>query len=224
MAYYGPDSGIGVFLRNHPKRSVAPGTLRVGVVGLGAGTLAVYGKPGDYFRYYEINPEVIKLSTAPQPVFTYVRDSDAHVEIEQGDGRLLLESEAARGEVQQFDVLVLDAFSGDAVPVHLLTREAFDTYWRHLNQERGVIAVHVSSRHINLLPVLKGLTAHYAGYSLINFTDGSYPFLESLWVFIARHPEDLRIDALFPNPPPFGDKTPPRLWTDDYSDIFHLLY
>jgi hypothetical protein len=224
MAYYGPDSGIGVFLRNHPKRSAAPDTLRVGVVGLGAGTLAVYGKAGDYFRYYEINPDVIELSTAPQPVFTYVRDSDAHVEIEQGDGRLLLESEAARNDLQQFDVLVLDAFSGDAVPVHLLTREAFDTYWRHVNQERGVIAVHVSSRHINLLPVLKGLTAHYGGYSLINFTDGSYPFLESLWVFIARHPEDLQIDALFPNPPPFGDKIPPRLWTDDYSDIFHLLY
>lgn len=224
MAYYGPDSGIGVFLRNHPKRNLAPGNLRVGVVGLGAGTLAVYGKSGDYFRYYEINPDVVQLSTAPQPVFTYVRDSDARVEIEQGDGRLLLESEAARGDLQQFDVLVLDAFSGDAVPVHLLTREAFDTYWRRVNQKHGVIAVHVSSRHINLLPVLKGLTAHYGGYSLINFTDGSYPFLESLWVFIVRHPEDLRIDALFPNPPPIGDKIAPRLWTDDYSDIFHLLY
>jgi len=223
MAYYGPESGIGIFLRNHPKRAAAKG-LRVGMVGLGAGTLAVFGQPGDYFRYYEINPAVIELSTAAQPVFTYVRDSSAHVDIEQGDGRLLLEREFERGKFQQFDVLVLDAFSGDAVPVHLLTREAFDTYWRHLNPENGVIAIHVSSRHINLLPVLEGLTAHYHAYSLVKFTGGSYPFLESLWVFIAHRPEDLQVDGLFPNPPPLRQSIAPRLWTDDYSDIFRLLY
>ena len=224
MAYYGPDSGIGAFLQNHPKRSVAPGNMRVGVVGLGAGTLAVYGRPGDYFRYYEINPAVNALSTGPQPVFTYVRDSAARVDIKQGDARLLLEGEAVRAELQQFDVLVLDAFAGDAVPVHLLTREAFDTYWQHLNRENGVIAIHVSSRHIDLLPVLEGLTAHYHGYSLVRFTDGSYPFLESLWVFIARRPEALEVDGLSPNPPPFRNSIPPRVWTDDYSDIFRLLY
>lgn len=223
MAYYGPDSGIGLFLRNHPKRNAAPGRLRVGIVGLGAGTLAVYGRAGDYFRYYEINPDVVDLSTAAQPACTYVRDSAAHVDIEQGDARLLLEREAARGETQQFDVLVLDAFSGDAVPVHLLTREALDTYWQHLNRENGVIAIHVSSRHINLLPVLEGLTADYHGYSLVKFTDGSYPFLENLLVFIARRPEDVQIDGLVPNPPSFQNSVSPRVWTDDYSDIFRLL-
>ena len=112
-----------------------------------------------------------------QPVFTYVRDSAARVDVKQGDARLLLEGEAARAELQQFDVLVLDAFSGDAVPVHLLTSEAFDTYWQHLNRVNGVIAIHVSSRHIDLLPVLEGLTAHYHAYSLVRFTDGSYPYL-----------------------------------------------
>ncbi|HET6179420.1 MAG TPA: hypothetical protein VFE61_21005 [Candidatus Sulfotelmatobacter sp.] len=218
MAYYGPDSGIGIFLRNHPKRSSSPSNLRVGIVGLGAGTLATYGESGDYFRYYEINPDVVELSTSTEPVFTYVHDSAAQVDIEQGDARLLLESEAARGEAQHFDVLVLDAFSGDAVPVHLLTREAFDTYWQHVNREGGVIAIHVSSRHIDLLPVLEGLTAHYQGYSLIKFSDGSYPFLESLWVFIARRPEDIQVGGLTPNPPPFGKAIDPRLWTDDYSD------
>jgi len=223
MAYYGPDSGIGVFLRNHPKRSVGAG-MRVGVVGLGAGTLAVYGQAGDYFRYYEINPDVIDLSTVAPPVFTYVRDSAALVDIQQGDARLLLESKAARGQAQNFDVLVLDAFSGDAVPVHLLTREAFDCYWQHLNPEDGVIAVHVSSRHIDLLPVLEGLTEYYHSYSLVKFTEGSYPFLESLWVFIARRPQDVQIDGLLPNPPPFRNSIQPRLWTDDYSDIFRLLY
>lgn len=224
MAYYGPDSGIGVFLQNHPKRRTAPWSLRVGLVGLGAGTIAVYGRAGDYFRYYELNPAVVELSASPQPVFTYVRDSAARVDIMQGDARLLLEGEVARAELQHFDVLVLDAFSGDAVPVHLLTREAFDTYWQHLNPENGVIAVHVSSRHIDLLPVLEGLTAHYHGCSLARFTDGSYPFLESLWVFIALRPDALHVDGLFPNPPPFHNSIPPRVWTDDYSDIFRLLY
>jgi len=213
MAYYGPNSGIGVFLSNHPKRSV-PENLRIGVVGLGAGTLAVYGRPGDYFRYYEINPAVVELSKADHRVFSYIRDSAAQVEIEQGDARLSLERELLEGKPQRFDVLVLDAFSGDAVPVHLLTREAFDEYWQHLNAEDGVIAIHVSSRHINLLPVLDGLTDHYKAYSLINFTGGSYPFIESLWVFISRRDEDLRINGLVLSPPPVLQLMPPRLWTD----------
>jgi hypothetical protein len=222
MAYYGPESGIGIFLQNHPKRASSTG-LRVGVVGLGAGTLAAFGTPGDYFRYYEINPDVVNLSMGSRPAFTYIRNSAARVDMEQGDARLLLEQEAASGDFQRFDVLVLDAFSGDAVPVHLLTKEAFDTYWRHLGKG-GVIAIHVSSRHINLLPVLNGLSAHYGAKSLTCFTNGSYPFLESLWVFIARDPEALQVQGLLPSPPPLSNTVPPRLWTDDYSDIFRLLY
>jgi len=118
VAYYGRKSGIGILLQNHPKRSIRGEGLRVGLVGLGAGTLAAYGRPGDYFRYYEINPEVVRLSSGPQPVFTYLRDSDARVDVELGDARLLLEKELAKGDIQKFDVLVLDAFSGDAIPVH----------------------------------------------------------------------------------------------------------
>lgn len=223
MAYYGPQSGIGVFLQNHPKRRLRGG-LRVGVVGLGAGTLAVYGNTSDYFRYYEINPAVIELSTSARPVFSYVRDSAAHIDIQEGDARLLLQRELTKGQAQNFDLLVLDAFSGDAVPVHLLTREAFDVYWQHLNSSDGVIAIHLSSRHINLLPVLEGLASQYHARSLINFTEGSYPFLESLWVFLARRPEDLQVEGLYPNPPPIPNNVPPRVWTDDYSDIFRLLY
>ncbi|MFZ1130501.1 MAG: hypothetical protein WCA97_11620 [Terriglobales bacterium] len=93
---------------------------------MGAGTLAAYGRHGDYFRYYEINPAVIDLSSGSNPVFTYLRDSDARIDTVQGDARRLLEQETARGENQRFDVLVVDAFSGDAIPVHLLTREAFE--------------------------------------------------------------------------------------------------
>ena len=223
-AYYGPESGIGLLLRNHPKRNSGAGGLRVGIVGLGAGTLAAYGQPGDYFRYYEINPQVVDLSQGPHPVFTYLRDSAAKVDTQLGDARLLLQQEAAQGNSQKFDILVLDAFSGDAVPVHLLTKEAFDTYAVHLRDDNSIIAMHLSSRHINLLPVVEGLREYSHTYSLVKFADGSYPFLESLWVFLAKRPEALQVPGLSPNPPPYLPPVEPRLWTDDYSDIFRLIY
>jgi len=224
MAYYGPESGIGLLLRNHPNGHAGNGTLRIGIVGLGAGTLAVYGHPGDYFRYYEINPQVMDLSLGPHPVFTYLRDSAAKVDTVLGDARLLLEQEAAQGNAQRFDVLVLDAFAGDAVPVHLLTKEAFATYEKHLRDDHAIIALHLSSRHINLLPVVEALREHQHAFSLVNFTPASYPFLDSLWVFLAKRPEALRVPGLVSNPPPTLPPAAPRLWTDDYSDIFRLIY
>jgi len=224
MAYYGPDSGIGILLQNHPKRAIGDGGLRVGVIGLGAGTLAAYGIPSDYLRYYEINPDVIELAAGTNPVFTYIRESQARVDTQLGDARLLLEREAASGQAQNFDVLVLDAFSGDAVPVHLLTTEAFDTYWKHVNPEHGLIAIHVSSRHINLMPVIEGVAAHYKAPMLARFAYADYPFLDNLWVFLARRPEDLQVKGLEANPPPLRGNVPPRVWTDDYSDIVRLLY
>lgn len=194
------------------------------MLALGAGTLAAYGRPGDYFRYYEINPQVVDLSRGPHPVFTYIRDSAAKVDTELGDARLLLEQEAAQGNLQRFDVLVLDAFSGDAVPVHLLTKEAFDTYRKHLRNDNAIIAVHLSSRHINLVPVVEGIRAHSNSYSLVKFTEGFYPFLTSEWVFLAEQPQALQVPGLFESLPPTRSQTKPRLWTDDYSDVFRLLY
>jgi hypothetical protein len=223
ITYYGKKSGIGILLQNHPKRSIPGASLRVGLVGLGAGTLAAYGRPGDYFRYYEIDPEVVKLSSGPEPVFTYVRDSSARVDVELGDARLLLERELAKGEIQKFDVLILDAFSGDAIPVHLLTREAFETYWQHLDPDDGVIAVHVSSRHINLFPVLQGLSAYFHADSVIDVNNGEDPFKTSYWVLLTRHPGALNIQGLETTPLPAEMQIPPRLWTDDYSDIFRLI-
>jgi hypothetical protein len=220
MAYYGSDSGIWLLLRNHPKHSGTVGGLRVGDVGLGAGTLAVYGFPGDYFRYYKINPLVVQLSTGQRSVFTYLRDSAAKVDVALDDARLLLEQETARGNAQKFDVLVLDAFSGDAVPVQLLTKEACDSYAQHLRDDNAVIAIHLSSRHVNLLPVVEALREYSHCHSLAKFTEGSYPFLESLGVFLAKQPQALRM----PNFPPGLPPAAPRLWTDDYSDIVRLIY
>ena len=125
--YYAENTGIGLTLRHFPQ----PGPLRVGVVGLGVGTVAAYGKTGDYYRFYEINPDVGVLA---EKYFTYLRDSDARCDVILGDARLMLEREAS----QDFDVLILDAFSGDAIPTHLLTSEAFAVYLRHLQTGRRV--------------------------------------------------------------------------------------
>jgi len=222
ITYFGSTSGIGILLQNHPKRSVPGESLRVGVIGLGAGILAAHGRPGDYFRYYEINPEVAKLSSGPHPVFTYLHDSAAHVDVELGDARLLLEKELGEGQVQKFDVLVLDAFAGDAIPVHLLTQEAFETYWQFLDPDRGIIAVHVSSRHVNLVPVLQGASAYFHADAVFDDDRAAkYPFEPSEWVLLARHPAALKIPGLEHTPP--TTKIPPRLWTDDYSAILRLI-
>ena len=122
--YYGPDSGIGLIMLNHPRRfarNPRDRSLRVGAIGLGVGTIAAYGLPGDYIRFYEINPAVTKIATDENGYFTYLRDSRARIEIVPGDARLSMERELADGNPQAFDVLVLDAFAGDAIPVHLLT-------------------------------------------------------------------------------------------------------
>jgi len=220
--YYGPQSGIGILLQHHPKRHSGNAALRVGLVGLGAGTLATYGQTGDHFRYYEINPAVIELSTGAKPVFTFLRDSRARVDTELGDARLLLEREAASGERENFDVLVLDAFTGDAVPVHLLTTEAFDTYWKLLNPEDGVIAVHVSTTHINLLPVMEGLAEHYHCVLRGRVQRGDAHYQNNVWVFLSRNPETLEIEGLYPESGSAG-KLAPRVWTDDFSDLIRLL-
>jgi SAM-dependent methyltransferase len=145
-AYYGEQTAAGLLLAGH---STSQRRLRVGVVGLGVGTLAVYGRPGDVYRCYEINPDVIRVA---ERHFTYLRDSAAKIEIVTGDARLSLEREPE----QNFDVLILDAFSSDAIPTHLLTREAFAIYARHL-APGGCVAAHISNRHFDLKPVLAGI-------------------------------------------------------------------
>ncbi|MBZ5665813.1 MAG: hypothetical protein LAO30_14520 [Acidobacteriia bacterium] len=221
--YYGRQSGIGTVMQNHPKRSVGDGSLRVGIIGLGAGTLAAYGRHGDYFRYYEINPQVIALSSGPSPVFTYIQDSAAHVDTVLGDARRLLEQETARGDNQKFDVLVVDAFSGDAIPVHLLTREAFETYWQHVDPTNGIIAIHVSSRHVDLLPVALGAAADFQADSVVHYEEGEGPLLSNCWVLLARTPGLLSRTGLEQRFPPDTKPIHPRLWTDDYSDVFRLI-
>jgi hypothetical protein len=220
LYYYGLNSGVGILMRNLP---VEP--HRVGVIGLGTGSLAAYGRPGDFYRFYEINAVEIPWSAGGErSYFTYIRDSAAKVDVLLGDGRLSLEAEAARGELQQFDVLVLDAFSGDAIPTHLLTREAFEIYLKHLRGPRSVIAVHITNNILNLAPVLGGLAKSF-GLQGIEIYRPWRPeaSASSDWVLLSRDqaavsgPEIVEAGKSLP----INASLP--VWTDDYSNLLRVL-
>lgn len=212
-SYYAEGSGIGRLLRALADRPVA-----VGAIGLGAGTIAAYGKPGDRLRFYEIDPAVPALA---RRWFSFLGDSAAAVEVAVGDGRLLLQREAGA----RFDVLAVDAFSGDAIPVHLLTREAVQLYLARL-APGGVIALHVSNSHLDLRGVVAGIAAELALQAAwIDDPGGGEDDpsrAASDWILLAR---DRRVldrapiaEAARPLPPPRG-----RTWTDDYSNIAQVL-
>ncbi len=219
LAYYGLQSGAGMLMRNLPA-----GPHRVGLIGLGTGSLAAYGHPGDHFRFYEINPAEIPWSAGEHPYFTYLRDSAAKVDVLLGDARLSLEAEAAAGELQHFDVLVLDAFSGDAIPTHLLTREAFEIYLQHLNDPRSVIAVHISNRVLNLAPVLAGI-AQSLGLQCVHIYRPwmADPSAASDWVLISRDPESFSVSEIAAAGTPLVADNSLPLWTDDYSNLLRVL-
>ena len=216
-AYYGPSSGAGLAIRRHPKRR-ASRPMRVGVIGLGVGTLAAWSRPGDVFRFYEIDPEVARLSEGSHPAFSYLRDARGDVSVSLGDGRLVLEREAP----QAFDVLAVDAFSSDAIPTHLLTREAFGVYLRHL-AEGGVVAVHVTNRYLDLKPVVRGAAAALGLHAehVPSFEQG---FLwSSDWMLVTRDRallEDEVVSAATLPPLPHAGAV---VWTDDWSNLLGVL-
>ncbi|PYU18974.1 MAG: hypothetical protein DMG30_25885 [Acidobacteria bacterium] len=218
--YYGPASGANIVIRNWPQHP-----MRVGLVGLGVGTLAALAQFGDVFRFYEINPDVYKLSTGQQPFFTYLRDSPGRIEVILGDARLSLEREADRGDFQKFDVLVLDAFSSDAIPMHLLTREAFYVYAKHLRGPASVIAVHISNQTLDLGPVLAGIGRDFGFHALrvIPPLLPTSPFSQSDWILLSRDLASLSGDEILKRSEPFPAKTRPISWTDDYCDLLHVI-
>jgi spermidine synthase len=217
--YYGPNSGVDVLLSGWPKTP-----LRVGLVGMGAGTLATLGRPGDTYRFYEINPQVVRFSMGPQAYFTFINDSAAHVEVVMGDARMSLEQEVAKGELQRFDVLVLDAFSSDAIPVHLLTREAFRIYRQHLNGPHSVIAIHITNAALDLGPVVAGIAQENEYYSVrTNPVWLSGMSSRSDWILLSRDPGAISSAALRQISVPFPGKAKPILWTDEYSNLLQVL-
>lgn len=200
-AYYGPESGAGQVL------SVAGTTARqVGVVGLGVGTLAAYGRPGDSFRFYEINPAVIQIASRD---FHFLDGSPANAKVILGDGRLALEKEPSGS----FDVMVLDAFSDDSIPVHLMTKEAFAVYFRLL-RSGGVLAIHLTNRYVDLDPVVDALAAAFQKRvtHIHSQANPAQHILDADWALISGHDDS----------PPANAPTR-RLWTDDYSNLFQVL-
>jgi len=220
--YYGEESGVGRAILHHPRRAAGP--LRIGVVGLGVGTLAAYGRRGDSMRFYDINPGVERLSGPRAEVFTYLRNSPARVEVVLGDARLSLEREFARGAREDFDVLAIDAFSSDAIPVHLLTREALDVYLARLARPDGILAIHISNRNLDLAPVVKGLAqAGRLASTVIDVEKKDDTNWGSTWVLLARDRSVLdRSGLLTPSSLPKPTRNV-RLWTDDYSNLFQVL-
>jgi hypothetical protein len=223
--YYGPDSGIGLIMLNHPRRlDDDPGgrSLRVGAIGLGVGTIAAYGQRGDYIRFYEINPAVINIAAAENSYFTYLRDSRARIEIVPGDARLSMERELAHGNPQAFDVLVLDAFAGDAIPVHLLTIEAFEVYLRELKPD-GVIAIHVTNRYLDLQPVIREAAEHFGLTAARVHQPAGSMVKPSDWILLARNNSVLERLELTNKLASLDASRSIRPWTDDYSNLFQIL-
>jgi hypothetical protein len=220
-SYYGENSGIGRAIR----AVQAKGPARIGSIGLGAAVIANYGRSGDYMRIYEINPLVEKISARPDGWFSFYPHSQADKAILMGDARLTLESQLAHGDIQNFDVLSVDAFSSDAIPIHLLTREAIDLYFHHL-KPNGILALHISNRYLDLAPVCAAGAEyfHKAAYTVSDDGNLASYFSSSTWVLVTA-------DTSWFQTPQFADadiaKTATqknfRAWTDDYSNIVQIL-
>jgi hypothetical protein len=211
--YYARTSGIGLALdqccNNRPRR--------IGVIGLGAGSLAVYGNPRDTIRFYEINQAVETIASS---TFTYLSDSRAVIQIVRGDARVSLAAEPP----QRYDVLIVDAFSGDAVPAHLLTAQALEVYRRHL-APGGMVAFHVSNDFLSLAPVVEQL-ARNAGMQavrVIQREDLSRLVYDSEWVLVTANAEFLANPAVVRARVPIDVPAGLRLWTDDYSSLFPII-
>jgi spermidine synthase len=210
--YYGEDSGAGRAIGARQ----AEGPVKIGVIGLGVGTLAAYGRAGDTVRIYEINAEVERLARG---AFTYLSDTHAKVEVPIGDARLSLERESPQG----FDVLAVDAFSSDSIPVHLLTYEAFGVYLKHM-RDGGILAVHISNRYLDLEPVVAEAAAGYqwVARSVENEDARDKGVFGSTWILLAQS-EKVFAAAKLAEAKPLEPSRKVRRWTDDYSDLYSIL-
>jgi spermidine synthase len=211
--YYSRDSGVGLALDNCCKGR----SRRVADIGLGTGTLATYGEPGDVFRFYEIDPRVEVIA---KNVFTYLRESRAKIEIAHGDARLSMEAEPP----ENYDVIAVDAFSGDAIPVHLLTAEAIKLYQRHL-APGGVIAFHISNTYLSLAPVVQAQADHAGLHAVLVTTEDNDDTgaFSSDWVLVTANEKFLALPEIADASAKIELKPGLRLWTDDYSSLLPIL-
>jgi spermidine synthase len=196
--------------------------MHVGVVGLGTGTLASYAAAGDRMRFYEIDPGVVTLSRGRDPTFSYLRDTPARVDVVLGDARMRLEREPPQG----FDVLVVDAFSSDAIPVHLLTVEALHGYVGHLRGPDAILALHISNRYLDLDPVVRG-AADALGLAVLRVADrpaDEVRYSTSDWMLLATDEAAFAgILEVVGTPEPPSRPPPWPRWTDEYTNLLDAL-
>jgi hypothetical protein len=214
-SYYEPTAGIGAAILSRQDRPV-----RIGVIGLGAGTIAAYGRAGDVYKFYEINPEVVGIARSQ---FTFLGDSGAKIEIALGDARLTLEREPP----QRFDVLAVDAFSSDAIPVHLITREALAVYLRNVADD-GIVAFHVSNRFLQLIPVVARIAKENGARAVLirddPDEDDDSRRSRTDWVLVSKDPKALaRPEIVSAGAEPPEQRPEWRTWTDDYSNLVQIL-
>jgi hypothetical protein len=239
--YFGPETGVGLAIRYHPARSDSNRQFRVGVVGLGVGTLAAYANTDinpsrpdnsyvepqapiipDYTRFYELNPLVVDWA---QSRFSYLDDAasrGADIDVFQGDARIVLERQLSAGEDQQFDLLAIDAFSSDAIPIHLLTLESIQIYLGHLHED-GILALHVTNRFVDLIPIAVRL-AEAVGMKAIHIENYAREdrFVDSTdWILITNNQAFLNNQAVREDE--VALPAPGALWTDDFSSLFDVV-
>ena len=217
--YFGPGSGYGRLFA--ALDDLRPGPRNVGIIGLGAGVVASYGRAGDTFVFYEISPRVVDVASAE---FTFLKDTQAKTGVVLGDGRLSLEREAPR----RYDVLGIDAFAGDSIPMHLVTREAMALYVRHLADD-GVIVFQATNRYIDLLPVVKRLASEFGLDAVVvsdqpNFTSGAEYWLSSTdQILVTRDRKLLDHPALRDVASPVADRPGLPTFTDAHHNLFRIL-
>jgi hypothetical protein len=216
-SYYGAHSGVAIALNalDTPHR-------RVAVVGLGTGTMAAWGRPGDTFRFYEINPDVVTIARTR---FTYLQDSKAAIEIILGDARVQLERELSEGHSHDLDLIAVDAFSSDSIPLHLLTAECADIYRQRL-APGGALLLHISNRTLDLEPVTRGLAEHlgWKGTLFIAPQDEKTGESASHWVLVSPDPAFLAKPSVVSETLGWSlHAGPPITWTDDFASLWHVL-
>jgi SAM-dependent methyltransferase len=212
ITYYGPESGIGLYFAN---AKTAP--ARVGVMGLGSGSLAGFGRLGDRYTFFEINPLIVDVARRE---FSFLEGCGATVDVVMGDARLSIEHDSG----PPFDLLIMDAFSGDSIPVHLLTKEALALYFRRLKAD-GVLAIQISNRYLDLRGVLQHLARDLGKDLLLFDTNGNDDLIfGATWCLLAEPGGVLELPELKLAATPIEESNDPRfLWTDDYSSLWKVL-
>ncbi|MEW6993596.1 spermidine synthase [Colwelliaceae bacterium MEBiC 14330] len=225
LSYYRKGTGVALSfsqMRRYKTQTLPQAsTLNVGFVGLGAGTLAAYGQQGDHFTFYELNPAVIK---AAENYFTYLGDSPAAIRLELGDARVSLAQEQSSNTNNLFDLLIVDAFSGDSIPQHLLTSEALSLYLENLTKE-GIIVIHVSNSHLNLLPLMRGLAKEkQMAIRYFHTRAEQSEQHDTQWVWLSQNKQLLNSSLVKAYQSDWPDDSHKQvLWTDAHSSLISVL-